>query len=519
MTKPAEALAASAPGVEGPWARPASRSLASSAFSSLAGIGAGEVLVALACFLVLCAAVLMHPPKLVEQDSYAYRASIVALSEGHVTLSTSQYQELRRRLIASDGDHGIGIGQWVRLADGKWVSEKNPGYPFFAVPFQLLGALGLAPLFYGALACAGLFFGGRRWLGRWGGVWAAGLFCSSGAAMLFAWRETMPTFTESSLLAAGTGALLWAVLAGEAGARARTIAGLLGFLALEGAMFVRYTDVVVLGCGVVAVLVAGWLTSISLPRRALLWWVGSAVVFGLFVLAFDRAVYGHAFSTGYGPGIFTFGLGALSGNLAHMPLHLTKAIPAFWLALVGIVWIVARDLRLRGLVRADALFGRAGANGARTALAAADRDLAVGASLAASWLGIWGLYAMYYWSARTSAGAYSTLQVVRFFVPSLAPIALLAAWPLARAPRRLAGAALVAFFALGLWSFTAVRTGGFVTSGGMPREPSAASGGGGAQKAPPGPQSPQPQGRQQPGQQRSGQKAPGQPAPPGASPT
>ncbi len=518
MKKAAEAVPASAPRAEGPWTRLAPRPLASSASSSLTRIGAGEIVVALACFLVLYAAVLSHAPKLVEQDSYAYRASIVALSEGHVTLSASQYQELRRRLIASDEGHGIGIGQWVHLADGRWVSEKNPGYPFFAVPFQLLGVPRLAPLFYGALACAGLFFGGRRWLGRWGGTWAAGLFCSSGAAMLFAWRETMPTSTESSLLAAGTGAILWAVLADEAGARTRTIVGLLGFFALEGAVFVRYTDVVVLACGVAAVLAAGWLTSISLPRRALLWWVGSAVVFGLSVLAFDRAVYGHAFSTGYGPGIFTFGPGALRGNLEHMPLHLTKTMPAFWLALAGIVWIVARHVWLRGLARADARLGRAGASGAHTALAAADRDLAVGASLAASWLGIWGLYAMYYWSARTSAGADSTLQVVRFFVPSLAPIALLAAWPLTRAPRQVAGAALVAFFALGLWSFTAVRTGDFVTSGGMPRGPSLSSGGGGAPGAHPGPQGQQQGGQrqnpQQPGQHAAGQ----QPAPPGSSP-
>jgi len=42
---------------------------------------------------------------------------------------------------------------------------------------------------------------------------AVGLYCSSGAAILFAWRDYMPTFTEASLIAAGTGALLWVVLA------------------------------------------------------------------------------------------------------------------------------------------------------------------------------------------------------------------------------------------------------------------------------------------------------------------
>ncbi len=158
-------------------------------------------------------------------------ASIVALAHGHLTLSNAEYQALAEKLG--------GIAQWVHLSNGRWISEKNPGYPFFAVPFQLVGALRLAPLFYGALGCVGLWFGGRRWLGRWGGTWAVVFYCSSGAALVFGWRATMPTFTDASLIAAGTGALLWAMLANDAGARLRTLVGLLGFVALEGATFIR----------------------------------------------------------------------------------------------------------------------------------------------------------------------------------------------------------------------------------------------------------------------------------------
>ena len=150
-----------------------------------------------------------------------------------------------------------GIAQWTQLSDGRWVSEKNPGYPFFAVPFRLLGILRLAPLFYGALGCLALFAGGRRWLGAWGGTWAVGLFCSSGAAIAFAWRAWMPTFTGAALVAAGAGALLWSLLAGDATPRRRTLVGLLGFLALEGAMLIRYTDIVALAVAVVAVLWSG----------------------------------------------------------------------------------------------------------------------------------------------------------------------------------------------------------------------------------------------------------------------
>src|SRR5207247_926312 len=85
-----------------------------------------------------------------------------------------------------------------------------------AVAFAALCIIRWAPLFYWALACLGLFVGARRWLGRFGGLAAVGLYCSSGAALAFAWRDYMPTFTDASLIAAGSGTLLWAVLATEA---------------------------------------------------------------------------------------------------------------------------------------------------------------------------------------------------------------------------------------------------------------------------------------------------------------
>jgi hypothetical protein len=122
-----------------------------------------EVLLALAAFAVLCVAVLAVAPQLVEPDDHAYRASIVALTDGYpLTLSTAQVSVLAAQLAGEGG----GIAQWVQLPDGQWISEKDPGYPFLAAPFQALGIIRLAPLFYGALGCLGLFFGARRWLGR-----------------------------------------------------------------------------------------------------------------------------------------------------------------------------------------------------------------------------------------------------------------------------------------------------------------------------------------------------------------
>jgi hypothetical protein len=442
---------------------------------------------ALAAFAVLCIMALSFAPRLVEPDDYAYRASIVAMTEGHfLTLSTAQVDALAAQLSGPGGAGVPGgptfIPQWVQLPDARWISEKDPGYPVLAAPFQALGIIRLAPLFYGALGCLGLYAGARRWLGRWGGAAAVALYCSSGAAMLFAWRDYMPTFTDASLIAAGTGALLWAVLAAEVPPMRRTGAGLAGFVALEAATFVRYTDVVVLGCAVVAVMVAWRIRAARLPGVALAWWLGSVVVFGVAVAVFDDLVYGGPLKSGYRPGEITFSLSAVVPNLQYMPAHLIEAIPMLVLGLAGLAGIAFRWARLWQ------------AGGERAA--GARRDLAVGLALAACWIGVWGLYAAYTWTAR---GGGSTLQVVRFYVPALGAIALLGAWFLVRlgtwltahAPRRvplalISAVLVVVTFGLGAWSFTAMRDfslgGARVVQGGLP--PGVGAGNGRLEPAP-----------------------------------
>jgi len=396
-----------------------------------------------AAFAVLCVLVLHVAPQLVEPDDYAYQASVVAMTQGHfLTLSSAQASALAGQLGDPPGP-GI-IPQWVQLADGRWISEKDPGYPFLAAPFQALGLIRWAPLFYGALACLGLFIGGRRWLGRFGGAAAVGLYCSSGAALLFAWRDYMPTFTDASLIAAGTGILLWAVLATEARARTRTWAGLAGFVALEAATVVRYTDIVVLGCAVVAVAAACRLRAV--PAAALRWWLGSVAVTIAGVALFDALVYGGPLRSGYRPGEITFSLGAVLPNLRYMPAHLIQAMPMLVPGLAALAWVAVRWLRLR--------------RGGDERAVRARRDVAVGLALAASWFSVWGLYAAYTWTANPFG---STLQFARFYVPAAGAISLLGSWLVTRLPRRASLAAVtstaaaMAMFGLGAWSFAVMR--------------------------------------------------------------
>jgi hypothetical protein len=399
-----------------------------------------EAVLAAVVFAALCVVVLRVAPSIAEPDDGAYHNSIVGITMGDfLTLSYAQIDALDAKLGNAPGQVP---NQWVELANGRYISEKDPGYPFLAAPFQALGIIRWAPLFFGVLACLGLFIGARRWLGRFGGLAAVGLYCSSGAAIVFAWRDYMPTFTDASLIAAGSGILLWAMLATEAGSRQRTWAGLAGFVALEIATFVRYTDIVILGCAVVAAIVAWRLRAAQLARGTLGWWLASVAVFGAGVALFDDLVYGGPLTTGYRPGEVAFSLGAIVPNLQIMPAHLLQAMPMLVLGLVALSWIIVRGLML------PRVGGQAGAM--------AGRDLWVGLALAASWFAVWTLYAAYTW---TTDPTMVTLQYIRFYVPAIGAISLLGAWLVTRVPGHawLAGltsaAVITGLFGLGMWSF------------------------------------------------------------------
>ncbi len=419
--------------------------------SARARVSRGEILFGLAVFAVLCVAVLRVAPVLVEPDDHAYLASIFAITDGHLlTLSTAQAQALASQVRVLSGR--TFLVQWTQLANGRWISQKDPGYPFLAAPFQLLGIIRLAPLWYGLLGCIGLFVGARRWLGRFGGAAAVGLYCSSGAAIQFGWRDYMPTFTDASLIAAGTGLLLWAVLAAEASLRRRTWVGVVAFAALGAATFTRYTDIVVLGCAVVAVIVAWRLRQV--PARALAWWLATVALCGAGIAVFNDVVYGGPLTSGYPPGLIQFSLKAIPLNLRYMPAHLIDAMPMLVIGLAGLAWIIVRAVSRR---RAGAGLAPAAGPGLGAGPATATRrDLAVGLALAASWAAMWGLYAAYTWTAIPGL---STLQAVRFYLPALAAIALLGAWLVTRLPRRESvlavscSALVVPMLVMGLWSF------------------------------------------------------------------
>jgi hypothetical protein len=125
-----------------------------------------------------------------------------------------------------------------------------------------------------------------------------------------------------------------------------------------------------------------------------------------------------------------------------MPAHLLEAMPMVILALVALVWILLLALPLR-----------------QPADPVARRDGYVALGLAASWFAIWGLYAAYGWTTDPTG---VTVQLVRFYLPAIGPISLLAAWLVTRIPGRswvagmVTAAAIAVLFVLGVSSFYAM---------------------------------------------------------------
>ena len=385
----------------------------------------------------MCLVVLTRSAQLLEPDDYAYRASIIALSQGHLLLTNAQYFALKHQLSAHGGP---GIEQWVHLRSGRWISQKNPGYPFFAVVFQWLHALRAAPLFYGAFGCVGLFYGARAWLGRWGGTYAVALYCFSGAALLFAWRATISTFTDASLIAGAVGLLLGVLLRPADPPTRRLLLGALAFLALDGAVFIRYTDVVVLAVALISVI--GFARVSRLSWRTIVTWCVVVTVFGVFDLVMNDVLYGGIFTTGYRSGIVSFRANAIAPNFERMPSRLLESMPMVVLGLVGVAWIVARYVS-----------PHVGPSSRGTAR----RDVLVALAVGVGWLTLWGLYSAYTWTVGQTLGPGNPLHVVRFYVPVVGLIALLGAWFLTRLPRWTATALIAVLMGLALSGPSSLR--------------------------------------------------------------
>jgi len=135
-----------------------------------------------------------------------------------------------------------------------------------------------------------------------------------------------------------------------------------------------------------------------------------ATVVGWFALSWDcrvrsrpqpRALRG-VFTTGYRSGLVTFHTSAIGPNIERMPSRLIESLPMSVLALVTVVWIVAR---MRSALRSRS-------NGASR------RDVGVVFSLGAAWLALWALYSAYTWTVGQTLGPAIPFTWCAFTFPS-----------------------------------------------------------------------------------------------------
>jgi hypothetical protein len=446
--------------------------------------------------------VLAYPYWLREPDPYAYRASIKALEDGHLTLTQAQFVELGRRLRAEpdrwDGvfqpapvrlgsppeappqapplpgraapregfvplpsvtKHWASIECWVKLANSRWVSEKNPGYPFLAAPFDALGAIRIAPLFYGALACLCLWLGATRWIGRWGAGLAVALYLCPAAMLIMGHRAYMPSFTDASLLSGGAGLLLWGVLAVEASRRRRALGGTLGFFLLGVSVATRYTNVFP------ALAIALWAAISALrPRAALGWrvllsWTAGALLPSALLLLYNLWVFRNPAAVGYeqsrGSGSVFF-LWNVGHNLEVMPSRILRGMPSLVLALAALLTAAGRGVvawRRRGAPPLADPFAPDAATSAATAPSSAASVSGAGwvqAMLLLWWIAAWAPLLFFGWTWSSVPASWNLILTVRFYIPAVGAIALLGAWFLARLPKGGAIVLVALFFVLGV---------------------------------------------------------------------
>ncbi len=448
-----------------------------------------EPLLAVALFAIFSIFVLLTTHKYLEPDDYSYKAAIAALASGHIRLNATQFSTFVNSLTSSGvlpssvlhggpalrggggpgglfSGHSIGGGgssgmlQWHKMATGYYMTEKNYGYVLLATPFYMIGLLNFAPLFYGGLAAFALYISASRWLGRRGGLYAVALYLFSGLSITFAWRSTMETFTDASLVATGVGLILWVFLAKERRQRVRLAVGGLGFLALSMATFARYTDLVALLVALVVVMVFAKRSQIE--RSTLVSWYGLVFVAMAGIALFDKWAYGAFTSTGYSSGVITFSLSSIWPNLTSVVPQVIVALPASLLALIAIGYVVSRYLNRRKVSNEELKV-------------TIGRDLAVVMSLSAAWFGFWLVYLAYNWTVN-QAGA--SVHVVRFYVPAISFVALLGAFLLAKAPKVAATLVTVAVMALAFVSFYHLTGGSnHGLGGGVPRGPFAGGAG------------------------------------------
>ena len=295
-----------------------------------------EAALAVAAFAALCIVVLSVAAQTAEPDDGAYRASIVAMTEGHfLTLSTAQAETLARKL----GDNPAAPpNQWVAAGRTDGTSARRTPATRSSRRRSRSSASSA---------------GHRSSSGRSPASGCSSAPGAGSAASAASPRSACTAHPEPRWRSPGATTCRrsptprWSRPApdsccGRCWRPRRAPDGAPGSASPDSwrsssRPSSATPNIVILGCAVVAVIVAWRLRAATLALRTLCWWLPSVAVFCAGAgHSSTTVVYGGPLTTGYQPGEVTFALGAIGPNLRLMPAHLIQAMPMLVLGLVAL---------------------------------------------------------------------------------------------------------------------------------------------------------------------------------------
>ena len=410
--------------------------------------------------LLAIALSLVIPAHMFAPDDWAYYYAVENFSDGKLVVDDLLHFQ---QVYEAWQKEGL-LVQYNRIDFNKWAMEKAPGYVLFLVPFKLIEipragnvllALGVTLVTYILLkrlrdektACIGSL-----------------LMLFTPASLIMFNRSYVDGFAANAFLAMGGGLYIYYTLKQDSIRPARgAVLLFLAFLLAAWSVVVRYTNL-----PVVAILALHFVITrmMALLRRnetrlrfeipPVILGVGLPVALLLF---YNVSVFGSAFDNGYNytlaPVKFAYQyigavdltgkpypLNIIAGNFRNVPWPLFIGYPLLIFGIPGLVVVFYQKIA--------ALLKRRGLPGPWADL---DIELPWGILLIlAGWfIGVFGLYMMYEWTATPYLSGHPYIQMkefhfmefARFYLPGLLPVVVVVALVIARMPVKIWAALLV----------------------------------------------------------------------------
>jgi hypothetical protein len=422
-------------------------------------------------FVAATALVLIVPNHFKEPDDWAYYYATENFSHGQLTIGDTQHQQQ----VVEAQSKGGQLGQYVRIAPGKWALEKTPGYVFLVVPFYLLGVPQMANILLAAALALVTYLLLKHLKDERAACFGVLLILFTSAGLAMFQRDFMDGFASAAMPGIG-GAfyILYILKKKEITYIASACLLFFGGLFLGLGVLVRYTDAVILAVFGLHFTVTRFQSVLKgsrseVFREVILFGLGAAIPVGLLLL-YQYVVFGSPFINGYKytSGNVKFAYDYLGqprawqiivGNLKNMWRPLFIAFPVLLATVPGTVIALYQSV----IPAVPTLRRKFSVKPIWPAL-----DLNITLLLLGWFVAIFGLYMMYEWTVNQSAGR-PFIVVTRFYLPALLPMTVMAVVFFSKIPGKLVVVLISAAIVASSYFF--VQSGGSSIGGAGPQKP------------------------------------------------